>query len=325
MQRHVARYVHSCILCQRRKRGTHSFSTGLLQPIAPPRQPFHTVGIDFLGPFPLTRSGNRYVLVAVDYLTRFAETQAVVTSDAQAVAEFFLHSIVLRHGAPQILISDRGRQFLSTLVQNFLRLCNTVHRPTTSYHPQCNGLTERLNGTLGTMLSMYVNSRHDNWDRVLPYVTFAYNTSCQASTGFSPFSLLFAREPSTTLDTILPIAPTFCDVFSQTHVAQANSVRDIARRCIERSQLHQASVYNTTHHDVQFRCGDDVLVHYPLRTPGLAQKLLPRYFGPYRILRQTGPVDYEVARLPLVSPAHTEVVHVSRLKPYYARTQEGSF
>src|SRR5690606_37769323 len=117
----------------------------------------------------------------------------VPAATAESVAQFFLHYIVLRHGAPRILLSDRGRQFVSRLVNEFLRHCNTIHKTTTSYHPKCNGLTERFNHTLADMISAFVNYRHSDWDKILPFLVHAYNTAVQSSTGYSPFFFLFLR------------------------------------------------------------------------------------------------------------------------------------
>ena len=74
------------------------------------------------------------------------------------------------------------------------------HRTITPYHPQANGLVERLNYTLADRLSMYVNSKHTDWDEILPYITFAYNTSRQGSTGKTPFYLIYGREARLPMD-----------------------------------------------------------------------------------------------------------------------------
>ncbi|GBL79515.1 hypothetical protein AVEN_120829-1, partial [Araneus ventricosus] len=102
------------------------------------------------------------------------------------------------------MISDRGRTFLSNLVKTINELCQTSHLLTTAYHPQTNGLTERFNKTLADMLSMYTDVEQRNWDTVLPFVTFAYNSAKQNSTRFSPFFLIYGRNITTPLDVILP-------------------------------------------------------------------------------------------------------------------------
>ncbi|KAM7294064.1 Transposon Ty3-G Gag-Pol polyprotein [Ixodes scapularis] len=199
-------YTRSCHECQRRKKPP-TRPAGLLQPISPPTAPFQQIGMDLLGPFPPSTSGNRWIIVATDYLTRYAETKALPSGTAVEVAKFFIESIVLRHGAPEVLITDRGSSFMAQLTQEILRLSHTSHRRTTAYHPQTNGLTERLNKTIADMISMYVDVEHKTWDEVLPYVTFAYNTAVQETTGVTPFQLVHGRKVTTMLDAMLPHEP----------------------------------------------------------------------------------------------------------------------
>ncbi|KAM7284469.1 DDE-type integrase/transposase/recombinase [Ixodes scapularis] len=175
-------YTRSCHECQRRKKPRRgrpdSCSRFLLQ-----LHPSSRSEWIYLVLFRLRRRGNRWIIVATDYLTRYAETKALPSGTAVEVAKFFIESIVLRHGAPEVLISDRGSSFMAQLTQEILRLSHTSHRRTTAYHPQTNGLTERLNKTIADMISMYVDVEHKTWDEVLPYVTFAYNTAVQETTG----------------------------------------------------------------------------------------------------------------------------------------------
>src|SRR5690606_27811420 len=128
-------------------------SVGQLQPIEPPTHPFDVVGVDYLGPFSLSSNGNRYILVGIDYLTKYAETRAVPQATALAAAQFYMEQFVLRHGPPDQLISDRGTPFLSRTFSATLFSCGTQHKPTTSYHPQANGLAERFNKTIISMLA----------------------------------------------------------------------------------------------------------------------------------------------------------------------------
>jgi hypothetical protein len=181
----VTNYVQSCPYCQGRK-GVNKRPAGFLQCIQVAR-PFQKVGIDLLGPFPLSNTGNKMIIVAVDYLTKWVELRAMPTGKADMVATFFVEQIVLRHGAPESIISDQGKCFIATLTQAVMKNLGTNHKTTSSYHSQANGLVERMNHTLAAMLSMYVSADHKDWDEALPYVCFAYNTARQDSTGYSPF------------------------------------------------------------------------------------------------------------------------------------------
>lgn len=320
LYRSVQRYVQACAECQRRKRPTQAPS-GLLQPLPCPSRPFERVGIDLIGPLHTSSSGNRWVVVAIDHLTRYAETSALPTATAEDVATFFLTNILLRHGAPHTLLSDRGRVFLSALVQGLLAACNTIHSTTTAYHPQTNGLTERLNRTLLDMLAMYTDANQTNWDKVLPFITFAYNTSIQATTNFSPFFLLFGREASVTLDTILPYRSDATENQTLSEMASyAEECRQIARLRTINSQAEQKRRYDSRHQPNRFNPGDLVWLWIPQRQVGLSEKLLYKYDGPYRVISQTSPVNYVIEALEVpVDHRHRyrDTVHVARLKKYY--------
>lgn len=319
----VARYVASCGPCQQRKCST-SAPAGLLQPFPCPSAPFETVGIDLYGPLPSTAAGYRWVVTAVDHLTRYAETAPLRSGCATEVADFFLRAILLRHGAPRVLLSDRGRTFLSAIVEEVLRASNTVHKTTSAYHPQTNGLTERFHRTLSDMISMYIRPDHTNWDTILPFVTFAYNSAIQKTTGYSPFFLVFGRQPSFLLDTAFFSAPASpSSPFSEQFISRIDHCRRLARLHTEACQQDRKLRYDATHRDVQFRPGDQVLLWTPVRKPGLCEKFLHRFIGPYTVLEETSPVNYRVT--PCTAPTDrryrgTEIVHVSRLKPFTARS-----
>ncbi|UYV77349.1 hypothetical protein LAZ67_15000598, partial [Cordylochernes scorpioides] len=199
MLKDVSEFVKTCHLCQSRK-GSNQLPSGLLQPIAPANYPFERIGIDFVGPLPSTKRRRKWIIVLTDYYTKYAETKAVPEATVKEVSTFLIEHIFLRHGAPRFLISDRGSQFTSNLMKEVMKMCKVKHCFTTSYHPQTNGLTERLNRTLINMISMYVNTDQKNWDEILPFITHAYNTTIQETTGYSPFFLLFGREPMSLLD-----------------------------------------------------------------------------------------------------------------------------
>ena len=111
--------------------------------------------------------------------------------NAEKIASIRVVEVFLKYGTPDIIISDRGKSFNTELIRSIYREFNVKHISSTPYHPQANGLTERFNRTLATMLSMYVDRYHCDCDKYLQYVVFAYNTVEQDSTGYSPFYLLF--------------------------------------------------------------------------------------------------------------------------------------
>ncbi|GFX96043.1 hypothetical protein TNCV_2289331 [Trichonephila clavipes] len=264
--------------------------------------------------------GNKWIIVCTDYSTRYAITKALPTAEVAEIAKFLLEEIVLRHGAPRVIITDRGAVFRSRLVSSLVDLCNIDHRFTTAYHPQTNGLTERFNKILADMLSMYVEVEQKNCDEILPFVTFAYNTAKQETTGFTPFYLLHGRETETTLDTMLPFCPNdFYDNNITKIAARAEESRQLARVHTLRAQDKDRRRYDSKHQMVSYAPGDLVWVYTPVRKVGLSEKLLRRYFGPYQVLRRLSAVTYAVQDFDPASRKRKlrEVVHVLRMKPYH--------
>lgn len=286
--------------------------------------PFEVVGVDLYGPLPVTSAGKRWIVTAVDHLTRYAETSSVITGSAVEVADFILHAIILRHGAPRVLLSDRGKVFLSQMVNEVLRASGTTHKTASSYHPQTNGLTERFHRTLADMIAVYVQPDHKNWDTLLPFLTFAYNTAVQRTTCYSPFYLVYGRTPTTFLDvSFFSSHGNSCQSSSEEYISRLAQSRHQARINTEARQHERKIIYDESHRVVSFQPGDEVLLLTPIRTPGLCDKFQPRFIGPYIVLEQTSPVNYRVT--PLVAPTDrryrsTEIVHVCRMKPFTRRS-----
>ncbi|UYV74164.1 hypothetical protein LAZ67_11002275 [Cordylochernes scorpioides] len=111
--------------------------------------------------------GNKWIIVCTEYMTRFATTKAIPDAGAMEIAKFIVEEIILRHGAPQQIITDRGTNFMSQIIKEINNLSGISHLKTTAYHPQTNGLTERLNKTLTIMIGR-ISSRFERLPNVAP-------------------------------------------------------------------------------------------------------------------------------------------------------------
>ncbi|UYV73167.1 K02A2.6-like, partial [Cordylochernes scorpioides] len=268
--------------CQRRKKLPRR-PAGQLVSIPPVEKPFYKVGVDLLGRFPVSKDGNRWIIVCTDYMTRYAITKAIPDGGAIETAKFLVDDVILKHGAPREMITYRGRNFISQVIKEINALCGIVHRFTTAYHPQTNGLTERFNKTLGDMLSMYTGVEQKDWDQVLPYVTFAYNTAKQEATGYTPFFLVHACEAEPYIDAVLPYLPDeISDDYVGELVIRAEEARQLSRSRLLQSQVKDRRLYDQKHTPVYYQKDDLVWVFTPIRKVGLSEKLLKRYFGPYK-------------------------------------------
>lgn len=249
------------------------------------------MGIDLIGPFPLSKSGNRHAIVAVDYLTKWVITKAVPTADSKELVDFLVHRVVLQHGAPNFLISDRGKCLTLGFSKTLYKAMQTNHLTTTAYHPQCNGLVERFNHTFAEMLSIYVNTSHADWDETVDFVTFAYNTSRQESTGSTPFYLLYGREAVLPIDVALgnDPNPSFVDPLENNAVSliqRLDVIREKVKRRIMVVQARQKKRYDNKRKESSHQVGDQVLVFRPTRKKGRSEKLLHQFHGPFTVVKK---------------------------------------
>lgn len=314
MYRDIRSYVLSCKKCGGNKICTQA-QMGMLQPIPPTCRPFERLGMDELGPFQQSIDGNQRVIVLTDYATRMVFARAVPNGSAYEVAKFLVEDILLKHGTPKEILTDRGREFVNETFRLIGSAFGFEHLKSTAYHPRTNGLTERFNGTLARMLSAYT-ADHKDWDRFLPYLVFAYNTSVHDVTGYSPYFLLHGLEPRLGIEAELDDGRITCDQFAFENVHYARLAREIAAAETSRSQDQAKARFDATRRDHQFAPGDDVWIRRLRRQIGRTEKLLPAYLGPFRLIRQTAPNDFEVED----ADGHRDVVNVERFKRFYLRS-----
>ena len=189
----VQRFVRSCDICQRTmpKGKVTKVPMGEMPIID---EPFKRVAIDLIEPiYPTSDRGHRWVLTIMDYGTRYPEAIPLKKIETEDIAEALLQ-VFSRVGFPKEVLSDRGTQFISKLMGAVSRLISVKQIFCTPYNPRANGLCEKTNAVLKSMLKKMCEERPQDWDRYLPAVLFAYREVPQASTGFSPFELLYGRQ-----------------------------------------------------------------------------------------------------------------------------------
>ena len=326
MRRDVTHYVRACLLCQQYK-PTNQKPGGLMKSIIV-TEPWHTVGIDITGPLPKTRRGNRFILVVVDYFTKWVELFPLQCTKANIIAQLFLDEVICRFGFPIRVISDNGVQFLSKI---FIQLCDLLgihHQRTPLYHPQSN-LSERINRTLKPILASLAHNDSKSWDLKLSQIAFALRTAPSESTDNSPAFLMFGRHPRQPLDLLLP-APTVSDnlpsstelsVYRERLLADLLPAYKTARELLDISHQTQARNYNAHRRPLEFEQGDLVWV---TSLSGIAMgkwrgsKMQPRREGPFKIITKLSSVTYELENI--ISHQRLSPIHVERLTPYYSFT-----
>lgn len=296
----ILNYVNTCTTCQKGKAKPlqgqgeiYSIQVG---------EPFHRVGVDFVGVLPETTARNKFILVFTDYLTKWVEAFAVPSDDASTVAQIFLEEIVCRHGCPEVVLSDRAQAFCGEVMSETKKLLGSRQSLASAWHPQTNGQTEKFNGTMCMSLKAYANKNHKDWDVYLPYVLFAYRTSKHFSTQQTPFFLMHGREARMPLDwhTNKPYDRRFkySDDYRKVLVKGLTIAREQAKYFIEkaqheqRRQRHKAAKRSGRASKKPYHVGDLVMLHNTRRSDkakGVTEKFLHIWNGPYRIKEARGP------------------------------------
>ena len=308
MKNEVISFCKACLVCASRKGGCKTFRPPLV-PI-PVGGPFHRVAVDILQ-LPLTAQGNCYVAVFMDYLTKWPEAFPIPDQKAETIAKLFVDHIVCRHGIPEELLSDRGANFISSLILEICKLLGVKKINTSGYHPQTDGLVEKFNSTLINMIAKSCDVKNKDWDVHLPCLLFAYRVSGQESTKESPFFLLYGRDARIPTETVLshkrsPYAVDIDD-YKEDLVSNLSEAWKLAKENIEQAQTAQKKAYDRKAREVDLRVGERVMVLMPSESQGKEWKLARPFYGPYRVLQVT-PTNAEVR---LVDQPNDESIFVA--------------
>ena len=282
-----------------------------LRPLPLVEVPFDRIGMDIIGPLERLTQGYRFVLV--DYATGYPEAIPLRNISARSVAQALFH-VISRVGIPKEILTDQGTNFMSCTVKELYGLLNIKAVRTSVYHPATDGLCERFNRTLKSMIRKFVHEDARNWHQWLDPLLFAVREVPQASTGFSPFELLYGRKPRGVLDLIKEN----WEEGSSDSKNQIQYVLDLRAKLhslgvMSRERLHQAQESQRRLYDRGTRLrdltpGDKVLVLLPT----CSTKLLAKWQGPFVVTRWVGDVDYEVVRLDRGNS--TQIYHINLLK-----------
>ena len=295
--------------------GLASTCTAPLQPI-PVSRLFQIVGVDVME-LPCTEQGNRYVLVFQDFLSKWPLIFPMPDQKSIRIAQILVQEVVPLFGVPEALLSDRGTNLLSHLMQDICTLLGIKKLNTTAHHPECDGMVERFNRTLKTMLRKHASKYGNRWDRYLFGVVWAYRNTPHDSTGEKPSFLLFGTDCRTPSEAALlppnPMENTSVEDYREEVIQTLSTARRLAADSIQNAQRRYKAAYDKKSSPVSYGLGDWVLVKFPQDETGRNRKLSRPWHGPYRIVERRDP---DVTVVKVYAPQEGQIqVHQSRVSP----------
>jgi hypothetical protein len=315
----ITRFCQSCDVCQK------TVSKGKVVRVPLQRVPlidipFKRVAVDIVGKiFPTTESGYRYILTMVCLATRYPEAVALKSITTEAVADALV-SMFSRLGVPEELLSDQGSQFMSEVMQEVSRLLSIKRLVSSPYHPICNGLCEKFNGTLKRMLKRLCEKMPKSWDRYLDAALFAYREAPQESTGFAPFELLYGRTVRGPLQIQKELwtkeieAPEVKSSYQ--YIIELRERLDegleLAHEALAQAQNRYKKYYDKKARIRRFKIGEEVLMLLPTNS----NKLLMQWKGPFEIEAVVGVNDYKIN-----ISGKSKTYHANLLKKYHRREE----
>lgn len=264
-----------------------------LHPI-PAQRVFQLVGVDVME-LPKTERGNKYVVVFQDFLSKWPLVFPVPDQKAQRLARLLVEEVIPFFGVPEALLSDRGTNLLSHLMQSVCELMGIRKLNTTAYHPQCDGMVERFNRTLKTILRKHAATFGAQWDQYLPGVLWAYRNTPHESTGEKPSYLLFGVDCRTPTEAVhIPpssLHPADVSEYKEELCLSLSVARDLAARNIQKAQTKYKKYYDRARgaKPASLKVGEWVLVWFPQDETGSNRKLSRPWHGPYRVLSKQDP------------------------------------
>ena len=264
----------------------------------PVSAPMERIAIDILGPLPETDQGNRFIVIIGDYFTKWIEAYATRDHKATTIAKVLVEQFILRYGLPGTIHTDQGRDFESHLIKELCSLLDINKTRTTPWHPQSDGLIERFNRTLETMLKQSVEKHQRDWDLHVPYCCSAYRNASHATTGATSNKLmlgrdlplpshLYARIPQEEVNSSIPLVDNIVNKFQEAHT--------LARQQTQLKVKSYTKQYDRTLNTLKIKPGQWVWLFNPKRRIGISPKLTPQWEEyPYKVLELLSDLVVEI-------------------------------
>ena len=322
MSSDVQDWNRACLTCQKSKEGIGRGSEPMRQDFTSRRN--ERVAIDLVGILPCTAQNNQWILVMQDYYTKWVEIAAMRDKQAANVAQAMLASWIVHWGCPEILHSDQGNEFEAEVFKGVCRAMGITKTRTTPFNPSSNGMVERTNRTIKSLLRAMANESYmTTWDVKLPLVMIAINNTIHRTTGYAPFRLQVVGNENMRVPADFMFGKPnplnyhcYADFVFQLEFAMKEIHERVRLNMEKEMNLQKEAKDNRRLRTRKYKIGDLCLRYYP---PWASQKLHPfKYQGPYKIVD----TDMEGLKVKLQNVPQRGRgryqdmwIHVSALKP----------
>ncbi|XP_052312432.1 uncharacterized protein LOC112328962 [Populus trichocarpa] len=315
-------YVRKCHKCQVYSDKVNMPPAPLFNLISP--WPFAMWGIDVIGPVnPKASNGHRFILVAIDYFTKWVEASSYAHVTQNIVKRFIEKNLICRYGPPEKIVTDNAQNFNGKMIAELCTKWKIKHSNSSPYRPKMNGAVEAANKNIKKIIQKMVVTYRD-WHEMLSFALHAYRTTVRTSTGTTPYSLVYGMEAVMPLEVEIPSLRVLMDSeleeaeWAKVRYEQLNLISEKRIAAICHHQLYQkrmAKAYDKKVRPRLFQEGDLVLKKI-LPLPGDDQsKWAPNYEGPYVVKKAFSGGALKLARMDgedLARPVNSDSV-----KRYY--------
>jgi hypothetical protein len=256
-------------------------------------------GLDLLGPLPPAQGNLRYVVVAVEYFSKWIEAKPLATITSVTIQKFFWQNIVCRFRVPKAITVDNGTQFDSETFREFCDQIGTKIHFASVRHPESNGLVGRANGIIMTgIMKLILNQPRGKWPEELIKVVWSHNTTVSRSTGFTPFKLLFGDEAITPEEAKAGSIRTVASAEGEDavdHSVEKDAIEGIRLQAVENINKYQAETIKWRDRKVRLKnIEPGHLVLRRIANPETVGKLQLKWEGPFLVASSSRPGSYRL-------------------------------